>query len=360
MSSHSHFIKLSVALLIITLVVLSSIGTNVLAGPSAQGTKAATKAAAAGAAVACPPGVTSTTVDLLPAAATKAATAAGTKAAAAATKAAAAATKAATAAGTKAAAAATKAAAMSPAEAALTSGQGCVLVASLTGAEESGGGDKNGKGSAAIVINAATNEVCYELMAEDLGPSKGAHIHKGAKGQDGDIVVPFTELNDKGVASGCVKDDKGVIADILKNPQGYYVNFHTSGYPKGAIRGQLYGAVVMTGKQEIPGPGAANGLGAAFAVINADKGQLCFGIGAEGITLPAAAAHIHKADAGKAGPVVIPLAAPDANGIASGCVAVDKTLASDVLKNPQGYYFNVHTSDFPNGALRGQIAVAKK
>jgi len=360
MSSRSHFIRLSVALLIITLVVLGSIGTSVLAGPSAQATKAATKAATsasvAGAAVACPPGVTAVTADLMPAA-TKAATAAGTKAAApaAATKAAApAATKAATMAGTMAAGQ------MNPADAAMMSGQGCVLAAEMTGAEENGGGEMQAMGTAAIVINTATNEVCYDLMTENLSQPTAAHIHKGAKGQDGDVVVPFTAPNEKGVAVGCVKDDKGVIADILKNPQGYYVNIHTSAFPKGAIRGQLYGGVIMTGKQEVPGPGDTDGMGAAFAFINADKGQLCYGLSAHNITLPAAAAHIHKADAGKAGGVVVPLSAPNANGLAAGCVAVDKTLAADILKNPQGYYFNVHTSDFPNGALRGQIAAVKK
>lgn len=145
------------------------------------------------------------------------------------------------------------------------------------------------------------------------------------------------------------------MADILKNPNGYYVNVHTSDFPNGAIRGQLLGGTLLTGKAEVPGPGDADGFGGAAVVINADKGQLCYGVGVVNIKLPAAAAHIHKGDAKTAGPVVVPFTAPDATGFAGACVSVDKTLAADILKNPANYYVNVHTSDFPNGAVRGQL-----
>jgi CHRD domain-containing protein len=52
---------------------------------------------------------------------------------------------------------------------------------------------------------------------------------------------------------------------------------------------------------------------------------------------------------------VVPLTAPDASGKASGCVNVARTLVRAILANPGNYYVNVHTTDFPNGAVRGTL-----
>ncbi len=118
----------------------------------------------------------------------------------------------------------------------------------------------------------------------------------------------------------------------------------------------------LSGKNEVPGPGDPDGTGTANVSITrpaTGTGQICFQITVSGITLPAAAAHIHMGAAGVAGPVVVPFSAPDAQGKASGCVSgVDPALIQSILTNPAGFYVNVHTSDFPNGALRGQLTAA--
>jgi hypothetical protein len=54
--------------------------------------------------------------------------------------------------------------------------------------------------------------------------------------------------------------------------------------------------------------------------------------------------------------VVVGLSAPDATGYASGCASVDPELIKAIRKAPAGYYVNVHTSDYPAGALRGQLS----
>jgi len=46
-------------------------------------------------------------------------------------------------------------------------------------------------------------------------------------------------------------------------------------------------------------------------------------------------------------------------GLATGCVGdQSRPLLRDIKNNPDQYYVNVHTSDFPDGAVRGQLAVA--
>jgi hypothetical protein len=102
-----------------------------------------------------------------------------------------------------------------------------------------------------------------------------------------------------------------------------------------------------------------DGAGSAIVLVNSQTGMVCYNfIGVRGITLPAAAAHIHQAPVGTAGPVVVPFGhPPDANGVSQGCVTnVPSDIVMGILTNPANFYVNVHTSDFPNGAIRGQLS----
>ena len=120
----------------------------------------------------------------------------------------------------------------------------------------------------------------------------------------------------------------------------------------------------LAGANEAPKPGAPKGKGTIelnFSRPATGPGEVCYSFKVEGIKLPASAAHIHKGAKGVAGPVVIPFpVAPDAKGMAQGCAQkVDRQLMADILMHPSEYYVNVHTSDFPNGAIRGQIELAE-
>ncbi len=111
----------------------------------------------------------------------------------------------------------------------------------------------------------------------------------------------------------------------------------------------------LTGATEVPGPGDADGSGTATIRLNPGQGRVCFVLTASNITLPASGAHIHVAPAGTPGPVVVGLSPPDATGVSSGCVSASRAVIKAILKNPSGYYVNIHTSDFPAGAIRGQL-----
>ncbi|MBA3739390.1 MAG: CHRD domain-containing protein [Actinobacteria bacterium] len=111
----------------------------------------------------------------------------------------------------------------------------------------------------------------------------------------------------------------------------------------------------LTGANEIPGPGDPDGSGTATITINRGLGEVCWEIEVTDITLPAIGAHIHLAPVTAAGPVVVPLTPPDSTGTSSGCTTVDRELAKAIAKDPGAYYVNVHTTDYPAGALRGQL-----
>ena len=109
----------------------------------------------------------------------------------------------------------------------------------------------------------------------------------------------------------------------------------------------------LDGASEAPGPGDPDGMGTATIRVNPGREQLCYSITVTGIA-PAAAAHIHEAPAGTAGPVVIALAAPT-GGTSQGCVTVSREFAKEFIKNPGDYYVNVHNPIYPRGAVRGQV-----
>ena len=54
------------------------------------------------------------------------------------------------------------------------------------------------------------------------------HIHRGAPGADGPVVVPF-EAKDINAGRACVTADTAVATAIAADPAAYYLNIHTEG-----------------------------------------------------------------------------------------------------------------------------------
>jgi hypothetical protein len=116
----------------------------------------------------------------------------------------------------------------------------------------------------------------------------------------------------------------------------------------------------LKGAREVPGPGDPDGRGRAF--VRLAGGKACFVLQWSKINAPIAA-HIHEGRAGVAGPVVVLFFQPGTNAASlpdtldavAGCVDVDRGLAARIASNPRDFYVNIHTADFPNGAVRGQL-----
>jgi hypothetical protein len=121
--------------------------------------------------------------------------------------------------------------------------------------------------------------------------------------------------------------------------------------PAGAVqRFQL----TLTGAAEVPGPGDPDGSGTASFTFNRGTGAVCWDVVVEDILLPAIGAHIHVVPPDP-GPIVVPITPPDATGVSQGCTTASRDLVKAITKDPASYYFNVHTTDFPGGALRAQL-----
>jgi hypothetical protein len=114
---------------------------------------------------------------------------------------------------------------------------------------------------------------------------------------------------------------------------------------------QTYSAL-LNGASEVPGPGDTDGVG--FAAISIEGTTIRYSVISQGIGT-ATAAHIHTGAAGVAGPPVVNL---DVNTLLNGVVSsVPQDVIDAIRANPAGHYVNVHTAEFPNGAIRGQLVV---
>lgn len=112
--------------------------------------------------------------------------------------------------------------------------------------------------------------------------------------------------------------------------------------------------LTMTGAEEVPGPGDPDATGTATFRVNPGLEQICYTLEVSDVDGTVVAAHIHVAPAGVAGPVVVPLV-PPTDGTSSDCADVDRELALAIIKDPEQYYVNVHSTVFPAGAVRAQL-----
>ena len=229
----------------------------------------------------------------------------------------------------------------------------------LTGEAETPAGDPVATGEATVRLRAGQGQLCYQIATHNMPAAVAAHVHRGAAGAAGPVVIPLTTPNAQGTSSGCAVAARSIVAAILKSPASFYVNVHTAPNPAGAVRGQLVGtsqsAFGWIVAIDLKGSTEPNAKGTAVVRIRQPAGQVCYRLHAENITLPAVAAHIHRGGAGANGPVVVPFTPPAANGNSDGCTAADASVINDILANPAGFYVNVHTTEHPGGAMRGQL-----
>ena len=122
---------------------------------------------------------------------------------------------------------------------ALAIGSASVLAASmnvnLSGDQEVPPVKSSGSGSGTITIN-DDGSVSGSVTATGFTPT-AAHIHEGAAGKNGPVIVPFTKDGDKfGPAAGAK-----LTPDQLKafKAGNLYVNIHSAANPGGEVRAQL-------------------------------------------------------------------------------------------------------------------------
>lgn len=117
----------------------------------------------------------------------------------------------------------------------------------------------------------------------------------------------------------------------------------------------------LSAAAEVPGPGDGGATGRFEAELH--EGVLCVDMVVSGLGADVVGAHLHDGAAGTAGPVVVDIGGPTALGDDEdrwddACTEVGDDVIARLAEAPDAVYVNVHTGDHPDGAVRGQLAVA--
>lgn len=116
-----------------------------------------------------------------------------------------------------------------------------ILTATVTGDGETTPVDSDGVGVVTVTIDVRKRVLCYDVSITGMDPV-AIHIHEGAAGVDGGVVVDFSAFGDPIAAQseGCTRTPrKKLLRAIKDNPRAYYINVHSAAYPGGELRGQL-------------------------------------------------------------------------------------------------------------------------
>jgi hypothetical protein len=110
----------------------------------------------------------------------------------------------------------------------------------------------------------------------------------------------------------------------------------------------------LSGLQEVPA-NASPAVGFAIVDLNTDTNMLSWNITYSGLLAPLTASHFHgPAPAGTNGPVVVNVGALTSPII--GNAAISEIYEGQILAGLA--YYNLHTTLFPGGEIRGQVIPA--
>jgi hypothetical protein len=212
----------------------------------------------------------------------------------------------------------------------------------------------------------------------------GLHIHQGAIGTNGEIVINFEELLGDNPIDGCIEVTSrrarrflALADEIAANPSDYYINLHTIEFPGGELRGQLdSGEIIMEMKSPPPsmmvatapptsscipsgdfnvlleGDATSNGVGVAeIAICNDVLSILLSYMDLEG--------NVTSASLREQGTNALVLSFDTAITNTSpieGNFQTDTDVTQAIVNNPEGFLLRIDTSAFPEGEISSPLA----
>ena len=101
------------------------------------------------------------------------------------------------------------------------------------------------------------------------------------------------------------------------------------------------------------GTGDPDGRGMVELKIDPGRKQVCYEFELSGLSTPLMA-HIHAGPPLSNGPPVVTLFTGPGVPL-DGCVTWLRGQLAEIVANPSSFYVNIETTEFPDGALRGQL-----
>ena len=212
-----------------------------------------------------------------------------------------------------------------------------------------------------VTLNDAETQITFSLTFSGLSSNQTAsHIH-GAAPPGANAPVIFN-IGSQGTTSGTFTALTAAVtpAQVADLKAGlWYFNIHSTNFPNGEIRGQITVDApflsTFSSNQEVPPTGSA-AMGSGNVSLNATGTQIIASLQFSGLSSNQTASHIHgAAKPGVNAPVIFNIGS---TGTTSGNFVdlfFNVTPAQVAQLKTGQFYFNVHSINFPNGEIRGQI-----
>ena len=107
------------------------------------------------------------------------------------------------------------------------------FIAFMNGHNEVPAADQDATGLALLSLK-SNRQLCWVLITRKVdGTVTAAHIHAGAAGKNGPVVVALSRW------PGCTSVSRKLARALREHPDWFYANVHSTAFPTGALRGQL-------------------------------------------------------------------------------------------------------------------------
>lgn len=204
----------------------------------------------------------------------------------------------------------------------------------------------------------------------DIDIAGGAHIHIGKAGQNGPVeaLLQINFEDSRMAGQFLINENQIELFDSLLIERDYYVNIHTENQPDGELRGQLTDVNLASFVANL------DGMNEVPFIKSGAQGQVLLEFNGQSLVLTgsfdnlssevdadiAGGVHIHEAPVGENGPVALGLA-PSLSMVRTDGVfeRINNTLEFSTEQLIALYsgelYINIHTREFLDGELRGQL-----
>lgn len=228
---------------------------------------------------------------------------------------------------------------------------GTVFQTSITATQETGTVASNASGTG--YAHLTTEGLTYRFTHTGLTTARSAaHLHSAGVGVDGGVILNISSDFTMNTASGAwfAPNARMLTGGLV------YVNIHTSTFPGGEIRGQLFlgdgiGFIAtLTGDQEVPAV-MTQGRGVSSATLT--HAGLAWTLTHTNMTSIPSAGHFHGAAAGMNGGILAAITSDLTMTTGYGLWAISPMQIPFLVA--EQVYLNLHTAQHPSGEIRGQL-----
>jgi len=110
----------------------------------------------------------------------------------------------------------------------------------------------------------------------------------------------------------------------------------------------------LTGAEVVSSRGDRDGFAKAQLSISNELDQICYDVGDIRGLAPITSLTINRAPRGRVGPAVLRVERAN-EGVWKNCVKRSEWLERTIEYSPGAFYVQISTTEFPNGAIRGQF-----